>query len=411
MHPFEELRDTAPGPKSTVLRPGERSLELAVRSIAFVEALRPFCVRPVSETQTEPVQVPPEPHWTSDQSWPVALVRAPGPGAVIELKVTLEGPGGFSGERWVQATSNHATLCVRPARVRFAGGGAAAMLALTGIPTSVASLPGLRLTWSSADAEHGVYAAFQETLHTLYFVNAQPCRPRPRLYADILRWSCEWAASQDTEQDIFEAIWRQFQPVQAEHPTGLQYWVGFPLAPDLDGVVAHWALRRRGVQCVGLAQLLMGCLAVHGMPSVQVTLRTDAAEGTDSFGRRYLRYEGRPYSLPQTWTCAVEQALGTAHSDPRVSTHTVAAVRVGDRWLLCDPSYGIGPAVLPARHISDLKAGPFDLPFEFVQALVRDFSCVPLAADGRPGGPAEPLKPSRGEPYPRLFGQAANTFE
>ncbi len=297
------------------------------------------------------------PHWQKSGinddthiSWPAVYVRD---GAVgnpsRSVKVSFETNTPYNGTLRVRATCGGGyNLQVREKTVQFNGGRATEQLELRSLPTTVDRMNGIELQWQYRTRSRSSWQNANTSKHTLLIIDAAPkpanLRGQDKYLFDIVNWSCQWARNKFGTQDVFEAIWSQFDrgaAVSSPHATGLVYWknhnIGIAPAQTIPDAVRSRtapANQRFAASCIVFDRVLMNCLAVQGIRSKEVTIFPHPPD---------FQRAGLQYSQCSSWNA--KNVPGQAQPNPPAgwSNHWIADVEEpAGSWKLYDASYGAG---------------------------------------------------------------------
>ena len=350
----------------------------ADRNVAH-KHITPAAVRPAAGT----------PHWVkeagdtfdADLSWPAAYTRAGAAGAppAPQLRASFETvprvPGDIAAT--ISATSA-AGLAVDPLAVTLANGVANNQdFAISGMPGTVNLLDGFEFDWQYPEPAH-------PTQHTIFVLDETP-RAANNGYADqylweILEWSCGWANGLTGHQNVLNAIWGHFDPVQAApvHETGLTYWKdqinGTPTQQNLEDAIRSKddpAPADGTASCIVFDRILINCLTVQGIRAVEVKVTADNKQFTRRLNNpaalvnaQYLNFLGfnganriftdglGRHAFVNGWEDTTIVGQGNIQSPRFWGSHWIAAVDTPAGWRFYDASYGAPLSVCLAPGVS-----------------------------------------------------------
>jgi len=283
-------------------------------------------------------------------SWPAVYLRSGAGGSTPQLKASFELQPSIctSATAKVKATST-AGVEIAEKTITFAGGRASDTFDLINIPSTVRRLDGIEFTWTFE--VNSSARPSRVTKHTLFIIdkppraaNLHPARVDKFLW-EIFEWSCKWADGVTGHKHVLDAIWAQFSPVKSVHGTGLVYWKnwGPPLSvsPNQDLASAIQSKddpdpnKQNAASCIVLDEILMTCLAAHGIASAEIVLIPPSTEFSRS-GQTY-RCVG--------WNDTTTAGQGNSSAPPHWGNHWIADVNVpaAPGWKFYDPSYGPSP--------------------------------------------------------------------
>jgi len=315
-------------------------------------------------------------------SWPAAYLRTGVGGATRQLKASFEipAPPCNSAVVKIKATSDQG-ITIAEKTLTFAGGKASDTFDLQNVPATVSRLDGVQFTWTFEIDSRA--SAPRVTKHTLFFVDQPPkaANMHPgnenKFLWEILEWSCKWANGVTGHQNVLNAIWSQFTPARASHNTGLVYWKNWgpplhiPPNQDLPSAIQSRddpdTDKQNAASCIVFDEVLMNCLAVHGISSAEVTLRPPA--GTFKRGANTYKCSG--------WNDPTTNGQGNPAAPPSWGSHWIADVNVpaAPNWKLYDPSYGSGPVacVAPGAPMTTVDIHTYE------PLTATSFQCTKLA--------------------------------
>jgi hypothetical protein len=336
------------------------------------------------------------PHWLKqagdtiapDLSWPAVYTRTgaagapPAPQLRASFEIVPHIPGNI--DTRISATSA-AGPAVDVLAVTIQNGVAANQdFTISALPATVARLDGMELRWNYLEPAH-------VTKHTLFVVDETP-QPANNGYADIylweiFEWSCHWANGVTGHQNVLNAVWGHFSPVQAPpvHDTGLTYWKNQPIVPpnqDLEDAIRSkdGALNVSGAaSCIVFDRILINCLTVHGIAAAEVKVVPDNYTGAFANGIGTIPSGLAPPDSP-TYTLFTDSLGRTVYivgwvdttttgqaniaAPPRWESHWIAAVHMpGGGWEFYDASYGVPPVACggaPGMYPSDFNVLPYE---------------------------------------------------
>ncbi|SRR6266851_559780 len=297
------------------------------------------------------------PHWkkkpgaTQDPefSWPAVYVRTGG-GSAPKLKASFELQPVTcpSATVKIKATSSQG-VNIAEKTLTFAGGKASDTFDLQNLPSTVKRLDGIEFTWTF-EINSSIRSS-RVTKHTLFVVdqppkkaNLHPAREDKFLW-EILDWSCKWTDGVTGHQNVLAGIWAKFSPVTSAHDTSLVYWknwqppLSVPPNQDLPSAIQSQddpdTNKQNAASCIVFDEVLMTCLAAHGIASAEVTLRPPSGTFTRA---------GHTYTC-SGWNDTTTVGQGNTSAPPSWASHWIAVVSVpvAPSWKFYDASYGPSP--------------------------------------------------------------------
>lgn len=329
------------------------------------------------------------PHWKRkagatqepEFSWPAVYLRTGAGGSAPQLKASFELQPSIcnSATAKVKATST-AGVEIAEKTITFAGGRASDTFDLIKIPSTVKRLDGVEFTWKF-EVNSSTRPA-RVTKHTLFIIDKPPRKANlhplgeDKFLWEIFEWSCKWADGVTGHKHVLDAIWSQFSPVKSAHDTGLVYWKNWvpPLSvspnQDLPSAVQSKddpnPNKQNAASCIVFDEILMSCLAAHGIASAEVKL----VPPSGSFSRA-----GHIY-ICDSWNDVTTHGQGNSSAPPGWQSHWIADVSVpgAPGWKFYDPSYGPNPvrAAAPGAAGSTIQVGAYE------PLTAASFSCVQI---------------------------------
>jgi hypothetical protein len=337
-------------------------------------------------TPPEIMPVTGNPHWkryagtTQEEiSWPAAYVRdglATGTIARrLHVVFSTSNPA-FNGSIIIKADSDH-SIAIAENTVSFTSGRSAEIsFDLQNLPKTVRWLSGLTFHWQYRSSTNPNFIPAHDTRHTLFILDALPLRANldgnDFFIFEILDWACRWASNKAGSADVLAAIWRHFNPVRAEHDTGLVYWKNHHIESVrrqmaqriVDAILIKYdsnPLLRNAASCIVFDRIFMNCLLAHGISCAEIMVTGNPA----SFSR-----SGTNYSL-QRWMAKSIIAQGNIDSPTGWGNHWIADVAdsIGN-WHIYDPSYGAAPYATDNPNISNIVSLT-----QYEREAVASFEC------------------------------------
>jgi hypothetical protein len=260
------------------------------------------------------------------------------------LKASFEASNQFSGTIYIGATSISGIEIVEQA-VDFSDGKADNItFELQNLPDIVICYPGFSFEWEYRMNTSSNFRNANPTQHTFFIINSQPSSvnipPQNKLIFEIFDWACRWASGY-INQDIVEAIWSRFSPIQKKHDTGFIYaknWnLGIEPAQDLLKAIQFRDdsdfRKRNAVSAKVFNSIFINCLAVHGIKSVEVKI---------SLPQTPFKRDGVDYKC-NGWKPLIRKAQGSINAPKKLSEHWIVNVMSDSGiWKLYDTVYGLG---------------------------------------------------------------------
>lgn len=349
-----------------------------------------------------------KPHWILDvstskpsESWPTVLIRGGSASAKLanrDLMVSFSADTAFDGDRIIKAESASGELTIGEQTVTFQKGKAVNVLfTFTKVPSTVDKLSGITLTWSVAKSASSSFVKICQTQHTIFLVDEKPLKANLRASQDmylfeVIDWSCRWAQGKTGLKSVLAAIWKEFNPVKANHSTGLIYWKDHDIAfvnQDIDFAIRSQdddnPRSKNNASCIVFDRIFINAVCLHGIKASEIEIRPSSESKSGFF------VSGKQYTCAY-FNTSTKNAQGTSSAPTTWGNHWIANIYDdSSSWKTYDASYGAAAyaSTIPEQH-------KYVDVLNYEKNSVKDFRCKDIITknwDNLPAGAKKSEQP------------------